>query len=238
MLDLQGHQVEVHGEQMSNRDRRDARRVETSFTFGSGGRGGRGGPRGGYRGEMGGRPHANEPPGPPQPPSSGGGRAPPNAAMQPPPQPGPPPGSAPHGGSRRAAFGSSLTVDAPAGSAGSSAPAPPQEVSRPTPTRTPEPNADPETLEQHSQFLALLNLHASTTGVTAIRGAIRSFKASESSARDMVATIFTVLDENMNTMSTIINALVPLFEEEKRREILNSWNGMKIEASLPRKHST
>ncbi|KAG8684558.1 hypothetical protein FRC09_015310, partial [Ceratobasidium sp. 395] len=155
---------------------------------------------------------------------------PPHAAIQPPPQPGPPPGSAPRGGSRRAAFGSSLTVEAPSGSAGPSGPTTPQpEVSRPTPTRTPEPNVDPETLEQHSQFLALLNLHASTNGVTAIRGAIRSFKASESSARDMVGTIYTVLDENMNTMSSIINALVPLFEEEKRREALNAWNGMKIE---------
>jgi hypothetical protein len=87
----------------------------------------------------------------------------------------------------------------------------------------------PTYYRQHSQFLALLTLYASTNGVTAIRGAIRSFKASESSARDMVGTIYTVLDENMNAMSSIINGLVPLFEEEKRRDVLNVWNGMKIE---------
>lgn len=45
----------------------------------------------------------------------------------------------------------------------------------------------------------------------------------------MVGMIHTVLDENMNTTSTIINALVPLFDEEKRKDILNAWNGMKIE---------
>jgi hypothetical protein len=82
---------------------------------------------------------------------------------------------------------------------------------------------------QHNQFLSLLNLYASTNGVTAIRGAIRSFKASESSAKDMIGTIYTVLDENMNSMSTVINGLVPLFDEEKRRDVLNVWNGMRIE---------
>lgn len=151
MLDLQGHQVEVHGEQMSSRDRRDARRVDTSFVFGmESGRGGRGG-RGGYRGDSGARPHINEPRGPPN-----GGRArepPPHAAIQPPPQPGPPPGSAPsaptpRGGSRRAAFGASLTVDGANTSDGTSTPAASQqEVARPTPPRTPDPNVDPETAE-------------------------------------------------------------------------------------------
>lgn len=123
-----------------------------------------------------------------------------------------------------------MTVDGAGASSSASTPAASQqESSRPTPTRTPEPNVDPETAEQHAQFLSLLNVYASANGVTAIRSAIRSFKASESSARDMVGMIHTVLDENMNAVSTIINALVPLFDEEKRKDVLNAWNGMKIE---------
>ncbi|CAE6427361.1 unnamed protein product [Rhizoctonia solani] len=209
-LDLQGHQVDVHGEQMSNRDRRDARRVDVAF--GPGGRGGRG--RGGGRG---GRAQVSDIT------EHRARETPPQAATQPPPQPGPPPGRA----GRRAAFGASLTVEGSGTQNGASTPQ--QEPPRPSPTRTPDPDVDPETLEQHSQFLSLLNLYASTNGVTAIRGAIRSYKSSESSAKDMLATIRIVLDDNMNAMSTIVNGLVPLFDEEKRRDVLNSWNGMRLE---------
>ncbi|KAG8732930.1 hypothetical protein FRC11_010023 [Ceratobasidium sp. 423] len=208
-LDLQGHQVDAHGGQMSSRGRRDARRIDV--TFGSEARGGRG--RGGGRG---GRTQASE---------AAEGRArepPPQATTQPPPQPGPPPGR----GSRRAAFGASLTVEGSGAQNGASTLQ--QEPPRPS-TRTPDPDVDPETLEQHSQFLSLLNLYASTNGVTAIRGAIRSYKSSESSAKDMLATIRIVLDDNMNTMSTLVNGLIPLFDEEKRKDTLNAWNGMKIE---------
>ncbi|KAF8753503.1 zinc finger protein [Rhizoctonia solani] len=155
-LDLQGHQVDVHGEQMSSRDRRDARRVDLAFSSGT--RGGRG---------RGGRVQVNET-------TESRAREPPaQATTQPPPQPGPPPGR----GSRRAAFGASLTVGGPSAQNGS--PASQQGPPRPPPSRTPDPDVDPETLEQHNQFL--------------------------------------------------INGLVPLFDEEKRGDILNAWNGMKIE---------
>ncbi|CAE6363209.1 unnamed protein product [Rhizoctonia solani] len=206
-LDLQGHQVDVHGEQMSSRDRRDARRIDVAFGSGT---------RGSGRGR-GGRMQTSEA-------TENRAREPPaHNTTQPPPQPGPPPGR----GSRRAAFGASLTVEgySAQNGASNSQQAPP----RPSPTRTPDPDVDPETLEQHNQFLSLLDLYASTNGATAIRGAIRSYKSNESSAKDMLATIRTVLDDNMNAMSTLVNGLVPLFEEEKRSDILNAWNGMKIE---------
>ncbi|CAE6424774.1 unnamed protein product [Rhizoctonia solani] len=209
-LDLQGHQVDVHGEQMSSRDRRDARRIDV--TFGSGGRGGRG--RGGGRGDRVQASERNE---------DRAREPPPQAITQPPPQPGPPPGR----GSRRAAFGASLTVEG-SGARNESSPSPQQEPPRPS-TRTPDPDVDPEILEQHNQFLSLLNLYAPTNGATAIRGAIRSYKLSESSAKDMLATIRTVVDDNMNVVSTLVNGLVPLFDEEKRKDILNVWNGMKLE---------
>ncbi|CAE6505758.1 unnamed protein product [Rhizoctonia solani] len=207
-LDLQGHQVGAHGEQMSSRDRRDARRIDVAFGSGNRGGRGRGGGRGGHaqvseRTED----RAREPP--------------PQAATQPPPQPAPPPSR----GSRRAAFGASLTVE---GSGAQNVASTPQQEP-PRPTRTPDPNVDPEILEQHNQFLSLLNLYASTNGAIAIRGAIRSYKASESSAKDMLATIRIVVDDNMNVMSSLVNGLVPLFDEEKRKDILNAWNGMKIE---------
>lgn len=59
-MDLKGHMVEVHGAEMSSRDRHNARRLETDFEYEDHG-GHRRGTRGG-RGRGGGLPNQRQPP--------------------------------------------------------------------------------------------------------------------------------------------------------------------------------
>jgi hypothetical protein len=68
------------------------------------------------------------------------------------------------------------------------------------------------------------------TAVPAVKAAMRGFRASESSARDLISTVWTILDQNLDDTASVINAVVDLLEEEdKKTELLSSWNGFKIE---------
>jgi E3 ubiquitin-protein ligase ZNF598 len=68
------------------------------------------------------------------------------------------------------------------------------------------------------------------TAVPAVKAAMRGFRASESSARDLISTVWTILDQNLDDTASVINAVVDLIEEEdKKTELLSSWNGFKIE---------
>lgn len=93
-LDLQAHRVDAHGDAMTSKDLKGARRIEVGFSYGA----------------------PNSGPGnqPNRPRAGGGGNNPPDP---PPPRSGPPPAATAArptpGGSRRANFGSGLTSDAP-----------------------------------------------------------------------------------------------------------------------------
>lgn len=63
-----------------------------------------------------------------------------------------------------------------------------------------------------------------------MKASVRGFRASESSARDLISTVWTVLDQNLDDTASIINAVVDLIEEDdKKKDLLSSWNGFKIE---------
>ena len=63
-----------------------------------------------------------------------------------------------------------------------------------------------------------------------MKAAIRSYRASESGARDLISTVWNVLDQNLEGTASIINALVDLLDEEdKKKDILQAWNGFKVE---------
>ncbi|KAJ7087663.1 hypothetical protein B0H15DRAFT_1022723 [Mycena belliarum] len=222
-LDLQAHLVEEHGGEMGKGGRRDARRVEAGWDEvragpGPGGRGrGRERERDRDRDRGGG----------------GGGQreAPPHQQREAPPhQPQPVPAQvpaqaqrAPGGGRRREGFGAALTVE------GESTPP------APTPTPSPPPprgDVDPAVAERHSAFLARLASLAPnpTTALPAARAAIRSFRAGEAPARDLVSTVFSILDRRMEAAASIVNALVDLLEEgEQRTELLGAWRGFEVE---------
>ncbi|KAJ7067617.1 hypothetical protein C8F01DRAFT_1019287 [Mycena amicta] len=126
----------------------------------------------------------------------------------------PPP---PSGGRRREGFGAQLTVE------GDSPPAP-------TATPTPPP---PDVDDRNSTFLTRLASLAPnpTTAVPAAKAAIRSFRGSESSARDLISTLYTIVDSRMDAAASVVNALVDLFDDaeaEQREAVLGAWRDFEI----------
>ncbi|PIL24401.1 hypothetical protein GSI_14154 [Ganoderma sinense ZZ0214-1] len=131
---------------------------------------------------------------------------------------GPPSRPQAAGARRREAFGGNLTADGPS-------PQPPSRRQSPEP----EPgDADPRLAALVSR---LANLAPNpTTAVPVVRAAIRSYRASESGARDLISTVWNVLDRNLDGTASVVNALVDLADEEdKKRDLLAAWNGFKVE---------
>lgn len=68
------------------------------------------------------------------------------------------------------------------------------------------------------------------TAVPAVKAAIRGYRASEATARDLILTIWNVLDRNLDYTASVLNAFVDLLEEEeKKQDVLGSWRGFAIE---------
>ncbi|KZS99117.1 hypothetical protein SISNIDRAFT_447961 [Sistotremastrum niveocremeum HHB9708] len=199
-LDLKGHSIETHGEDMSTRDKKDAKRVVAGFDFEDVGPSGA---RGNRR-----RNPESEDTAPPEPNRS----------------------------RRRENFGARLTPNV-----ASTNSFPQLSSNRPTPSPRPETqesttvfatDVDSQTLERHANFLARVNsLTAnSSTALTAIKSAIRSFRASESGPRDLISTFFNVLNQDLDPTASLVNSLVDLLDdEEKGQNLLSAWNGFKIE---------
>lgn len=88
---------------------------------------------------------------------------------------------------------------------------------------------------RHATLLSRLRTLAPnpTNAEIAVKAAVRSFRASESTSRDLISTVWSVLDRNLDNTATIINLLVDLFDdEEKKSDLLGAWNGFKIEVSF------
>lgn len=70
----------------------------------------------------------------------------------------------------------------------------------------------------------------SAPAISAIKSSIVSFRSSESAARDLISTFYNVMNRNLDATASLIVALVDLLDnEEKRSDLLQSWNGFKIE---------
>ncbi|KAF7793196.1 hypothetical protein EIP86_004305 [Pleurotus ostreatoroseus] len=138
-----------------------------------------------------------------------------------PPPTGPPrPNAA--GARRREAFSGSLTANG-------SAPATPAGPSRQSPS---PPTDDPAAAERQTAILARVSSIAPNpnTAVPAVKAAIRSYRANESAARDLISTMWNISDRNMEGTAGVINAIVDFLEdEEKKKDLLQAWNGFKIE---------
>ena len=88
---------------------------------------------------------------------------------------------------------------------------------------------------RHAAFLIRLRSLAAnpTTGIPAVKAAIRGYRASESSSRDLILTIWNVLDQGFDDTASIVNALVDLLDDDdKKKDLLTAWNGFKIEVGL------
>ncbi|KAG6370057.1 hypothetical protein JVT61DRAFT_12459 [Boletus reticuloceps] len=196
-LDLKAHQVEVHGADMSSKDRRDARRIQAEFEFDDAGGTSRRGRR-----DRGDREREREPP--PQ-------------IMQ-------TPGRT--GGRRREAFGGHLTTE------GTQMAQPLVPSRRASPIRD---DVDPLVSERDAAFITRLQHIAPNpnSAVAAVKAAMRGYRVNELSARDLISTVWNVLDHDLDDTASIINGVVDLLEEEeKKRDLLAAWNGFKIEVRI------
>lgn len=206
--------VEEHGANMSAKDMKDARRVETNFAFEE--------PRGAGRRR---RERDRD---------RDVGRDPPPhvAASQQRPL-----------DRRREGFGAALTGENGSGSnaplnqrSGRSSPSPPGDV-------------DPETARyvanklkielcltscnrRHAAFMTrVANVTSnSSSAATTVRLAIRSFRASESAARDVISIFYNMVERDIEATASLIIPLVDLLDDEdKKKELLEAFNGFKIE---------
>ncbi len=73
------------------------------------------------------------------------------------------------------------------------------------------------------------SLVSTPNGLAAIKAAIQSWRSSESTAYDMLDTIFNVLDRDKGKSSGVISRLVDLLEGERKDELVEAWGGMKAE---------
>jgi hypothetical protein len=79
--------------------------------------------------------------------------------------------------------------------------------------------------------LRSLDLNHSTLE-RAVEAAIRSFSSSESTARDLILIVWNISNQNIEDTAAAIIAIVDYLEEEdKKRALLGSWNGFKIEVN-------
>lgn len=70
------------------------------------------------------------------------------------------------------------------------------------------------------------------TAVPAVKAAIRGYRASETSAKDLISTVWNVLDRHLEHTASMVNAFVDLLdEEEKKQDVLSSWKSFEIEVN-------
>lgn len=69
-----------------------------------------------------------------------------------------------------------------------------------------------------------------TNAVAAVKLSLRSFRASESAPRDLISTVWNILDRDLDNTASIVNILVDIVDdEEKKSALLSAWNGFKLE---------
>lgn len=69
-----------------------------------------------------------------------------------------------------------------------------------------------------------------TNAVAAVKLSLRSFRASESAPRDLISTVWNILDRDLDNTASIVNILVDILDnEEKKSALLEAWNGFKLE---------
>lgn len=87
-------------------------------------------------------------------------------------------------------------------------------------------------VRRNAAFVARVNVLTSNSAsaVPAIKAAVRSYRSSESGPRDLISTVFNVVNRELDGTASLINFILELLDdEEKRRELLAAWNGFKIE---------
>ncbi|GAA6009366.1 hypothetical protein JCM10207_003750 [Rhodosporidiobolus poonsookiae] len=221
-IDLQAHALSEHGVGaggtggMDQKARREARRIETNFSYSTGetSRGGGGGGGDRRRGAPGG---------------GGGQRAPAASFVEPVREEPVPrgerrvPGLGPAAGSRAARFGGQLTSD----------PSPPASgATTPRSASASGSEADAATVERHAALMRRVQeaVRGNEGRVAGFKIAVRSYRAGEMSAGDLVDQLFHILDRDVDASAVILTSLSDLFEDaSKRQAVLSAWRDLRIE---------
>jgi len=67
--------------------------------------------------------------------------------------------------------------------------------------------------------------------LSSFRSAVRVYRASEMSGKDLVHTIYSLVGD-VDKCSLAVNGLVDLLEaEDKKRDVLQAWNALRAEVS-------
>jgi len=73
----------------------------------------------------------------------------------------------------------------------------------------------------------------SANAVAAIRSTVRSYRASEAPAKDLVNVFFNVLNQQLDSTGLLINGLVEIFDDEdKKQGLLQAWNSFRVEVGI------
>lgn len=217
-MDYKAHQLQEHANELSAREKREAFRIEANFSYDDGGESSRAGANrvGGGAGKKA-KGRAN---------GAGAGGA--DAA-----DPSsdnrdvlgvstlasrahvPGAGPANHQ-SRRAMFGSGLTTASPQG----------------IPADRPRTVIDSRSVEErHQAYMDKVSstLNGSEARITSFRHSLRAFKNGESSARDLISTIHSLVGD-MDDCAPLVNGLVDLLDDrDKGRALGDAWNQYRIE---------
>jgi E3 ubiquitin-protein ligase ZNF598 len=69
-----------------------------------------------------------------------------------------------------------------------------------------------------------------TNAIAGTKLALRDYGSSQSSARDLISTLWNILDRDLDATASIVNLIVDFLEdEEKKTDLLGAWNAFKIE---------
>lgn len=237
-LDLRAHMMEEHGEAMSQRDRAQARQVHLNFSA----RTEPGPSRAGGRGFS----------------LSNGAPTPMREAIAPRAQQlaAPPMNNAQAAQQRRQVqtdrqdesrrrknFVTGLT-DPNRATPNPSAPASGRQSGRASPEEsasgfaTPREDVDDATAARHAALLSRVAMlvNDSATKLASFRAAVRQLKNNESTAKDMVDTIYHVLDKDADATAGVVREISNLFdadgERDKQRAILEAVNAFRVQVSL------
>ncbi|WWC90552.1 uncharacterized protein L201_005488 [Kwoniella dendrophila CBS 6074] len=100
---------------------------------------------------------------------------------------------------------------------------------------TPREDVDEATATRHAELLSRVAMlvQDSQNKLSSFRSAVRSYKNNESTAKDMVDTIFHVFDRDLDTTTGIVREISTLFsgdgDGEKERNVLEALNAFRIE---------
>lgn len=219
-MDFKAHQVAEHGAELTNRELKEAMRIEANFHYedpNAAGSSSGSAPRA-RRDKRGGRG-----PSEPDPPTRSDPLGLSSLALR-----ANVPGAGPANHSRRIHFGGHTTTTGES-SQQQAAAALAASNSRSAAGGS---SSDKSAAERHEAYLARVQgiLGGSESKLGSFRSAVRIFRAGEMSANDLVDNTYSLVDDLDNT-AVVINGLVDLLDTDadKKNAVLQAWNKLRIE---------